>query len=745
MCQRDPMSAVPLRARALSGRGPRPPGRLGVEFAWIWALLSVTSMLVGCDGEPGEVSALRRARPSSEVERAQVDVGVASGADDARTWVVEADLVAEAQRAHVRRHGPILDPRGPGWARVAQVGERDRWLPRRGNEPAGLAWPEGISAVLNFPVGEEGPILKTGSLFAKGIAAGQRVSIFLDERPIGTVPVPMTGRRITFSLPEGGLAPGEHRLRLWFAFTRFVGKRRTPGALGPVTFSPEAVTEEPPKAWTAQRGEGSEKRGALLAGPPASWTFYLWAPPDARFVADAFNAGPAPVEFVVRVQQDGEPAERLGGMRVEPGGEGHLELPLGRFSGQPLRLVLETTGETAPLDTAGWLGARVEALQLGVEALPPVRNVVVWTIDGLRSDRVALGRAGEFPATPNLDLLRAEGAAMVDVWSGGASPEDGHRSLIEPWRGAPTLAAVAASRSRFSAYFGTSTGVEPPLTASFTTAQDLRRTGEPDETRVILRELDAWLDVRKKNPFFVYLSSAEPRRPHATPAPGYQRQYARRREAEAPAVDELEAERAAATVQRHAEYDAQVTAADYWIGQLVSVLTRRGVLHETAVVVVGTVGQDLDTTGLRADGAKLTPDLLRVPVVVWHPDRIADSARPLSRGGTLVDVAGLVAELLGAGRPEAWRTVPLGHALFDGSAMPLRPASARLGGHQVAGRWGDWWLHSSSRGDVLWNVADAAREPADVSTTHPITLRLLRDGLIDAARPAAALNEVRGR
>jgi hypothetical protein len=77
--------------------------------------------------------------------------------------------------------------------------------------------------------------------------------------------------------------------------------------------------------------------------------------------------------------------------------------------------------------------------------------------------------------------------------------------------------------------------------------------------------------------------------------------------------------------------------------------------------------------------------------------------------------------------------------------MPLRPASARLGGHQVAGRWGDWWLHSSSRGDVLWNVADAAREPADVSTTHPITLRLLRDGLIDAARPAAALNEVRGR
>ncbi|MFZ4734624.1 MAG: sulfatase-like hydrolase/transferase [Bradymonadia bacterium] len=701
-------------------------------------------VLVGCEADRGASSELSRARPNAEVESARADIGVAAGANDPRTWVVEADLVADAQRAHVRRHGPILDPRGPGWARVAQVGERDRWLPKRGNEPAGLAWPEGISAVLNFPVGEEGPRLKTGSLFAKGIAAGQRVSIFLDEKPIGTVPVPMTGRRITFSLPEGGLAPGEHRLRLWFAFTRFVGKRRTPGALGPVTFSPEAVTEEPPKAWTAERGEGPEKRGALLAGAPASWTFYLWAPPDARFVADMFNVGPAPLEFVVRVQQDGETAERLGATRVEPGGEGQLELPLGRFSGQPLRLVLETTGETAPLETAGWLGARVEALQRGVDPLPPVRNVVVWTVDGLRSDRVGLGRAGEFPATPNLDLLRAEGAAMVDVWSGGASPDDGHRSLIEPWPGAPTLAAVAATRSRFSAYFGTSTGVEPSLTGSFTTAQDLRRTGEPDETRVILRELDAWLDVRKKNPFFVYLSSAEPRRPHATPAPGYQRLYARRREAEAPVVDDVDAERAAATLQRHAEYDAQVTAADYWIGQLVSVLTRRGVLHETAIVVVGTVGQDLDTTGLRADGAKLTPDLLRVPVVVWHPDRIADSPRPLARGGTLVDVAGLVAELLGAGRPEAWRAVPLGHTLFDGSAMPLRPASARLGA-QVAGRWGDWWLHASSRGVVLWNVADAAREPADVSPTHPITLRLLRDGLVDAARPTAVVGEVRTR
>jgi hypothetical protein len=54
-------------------------------------------------------------------------------------------------------------------------------------------------------------------------------------------------------------------------------------------------------------------------------------------------------------------------------------------------------------------------------------------------------------------------------------------------------------------------------------------------------------------------------------------------------------------------------------------------------------------------------------------------------------------------------------------------------------------LHASSRGVVLWNVADVARAPADVSSTHPITLRLLRDGLVDAARPSAVVGEARAR
>ena len=712
---------------------------------WVRALVWAAA-LGGCDSPEAAppVAPVSTLTTSDAAISASTLTGDAAATPSDVTWTTETDLGAEALRAHVRREGPVLDPRGPGWARVAQVGDRAQWLPRKPGDTSGLAWPEGISTTLYFPVGEEGAALRSGSVFIKGIAAGQRVSLFLDERPVATVGVPMTGRRVTFSLPEGGLAPGEHRLRLWFAFTRFVGKRRTPGGIGAVMFSPSATPEEPPREWIGSRGEGASARPVMFAGAPAAWTFSLWAPPEARFVADTANTGSTAVEFAVWAQRDGAAPERLTAVQVAPGNAAPVVVPLGAYSGQPIRLTLQTTGAPAPLSAAGWVGARIEGVERGTTTLAPVRNLVVWAVDGLRADRVALGRFGEFPATPAMDLLGREGAALTDVWSGGAAPSDGHRSLIEPMPGATTLPALAITRGRFAAYFGTSEGIDPTLTATFTTSQDLRRTGEPDETRVVLREFDDWLDVRKKNPFFVYLSSAEPRRPHATPAPGYQKAYFRRRQFDLPPEDDDAAEAAAERAQRAADYDAQVTAADYWLSQLVAVLERRGVLRQTAIIVVGTVGQDLEAPAHKSDSARLSPDVLRVPAIVWHPDHIATTPRALSSGGSLADLAGLSAELLGAERPSAWRTVPLAHALFDGSPVPLRPAAARLG-TQLTGRWGDWWLDTSVRGVVLWNIASQSRPPADVSSTHPITLRLLRDGLVDAGRSPQQNSDVKPR
>jgi hypothetical protein len=287
--------------------------------------------------------------------------------ENARTFV---DLVSQAKRAHVRRDGPILDPAGPGWDRVAQLGDRKSWLPPPRNESARLAWPEGIGTTLAFPVGPEGPALRTGSIFLKAIAPNQRVTLFLDDVSLGTVAVPTQGRAVTFSLPEGGLAPGEHRLRLWFRFTRFIGKQRTPGGIGPVVLSAETRPGDAPVAWTGAMTLDGQPRPALLAGPPSAWTFYVWLPEQAHFTAEAVT-GPVAVEFRVVVQGDASDPVDVGRLRVEPNARRKVDLDLSRFARQPVRLVLETRaaagGGASTLETSGWVSPALR--------MPPLPDV----------------------------------------------------------------------------------------------------------------------------------------------------------------------------------------------------------------------------------------------------------------------------------------------------------------------------------------------------------------------------------
>lgn len=684
--------------------------------------------------------------------------------ENARTFV---DLVSQAKRAHVRRDGPILDPAGPGWDRVAQLGDRKSWLPPPRNESARLAWPEGIGTTLAFPVGPEGPALRTGSIFLKAIAPNQRVTLFLDDVSLGTVAVPTQGRAVTFSLPEGGLAPGEHRLRLWFRFTRFIGKQRTPGGIGPVVLSAETRPGDAPVAWTGAMTLDGQPRPALLAGPPSAWTFYVWLPEQAHFTAEAVT-GPVAVEFRVVVQGDASDPVDVGRLRVEPNARRKVDLDLSRFARQPVRLVLETRaaagGGASTLETSGWVSPALRMPPLPDVHVPGARNVLVWAVDGLRADRVGLGRGGDRAATPNLDLLFRGGGAGDDVWSGAATADEGHRRLLRPDPAAASLPVLMTGAGRFTGYFGASPEIDPALVAEFTTQFDLRRTGEAPETSVLLRELGEWIDVRKRTPFFAYVTTTDPRQ-DGEAATGYVRHYAQRQRAELEAEAEAEAAAAGATDEvapapnrarfeaeetraalaaLTARYDAQVTATDYWVGQLMALLQGHDVLRDTAIVVVGTTGHALRLG--RGDGAMLSPEVLRVPLVIWHPSMLVERPHGLMRGGDLGDAAATVLELAGVASPPVWRGRGLTAALLFGAALPPRADAAAVGG-QVAARLGDWWLRgSTARGLQLWNLAEDPTARVDLAPVRPIALRLIRDAMQDEARWAPVVERnARGR
>jgi hypothetical protein len=639
-------------------------------------------------------------------------------------WI---DLVAEADGGHVRRGGVVIDPGAPGWSRATGAGG---WLPVRALDGRTVALPDGIGATLQFPVGDEGPDLRELSIWMRPLANGQRVSLFLDGKALTTISVRGEGREYRVRLPARGLAPGEHSLRFYFRLTRFIGRERSAAAIDDVRLLPEGDAPPLADAWTGRLGDVP----ALFAGPPASWSFYAFLPPEARFVARAVVTAGGPVEFAVRVDADGEPTQVVSRTEVAAGATADLDVDLSPWSGRPVRLSLETAGPVAALGEAGWARPAIAAPRADAAAVPPVRNVLVWVVDGLRDDRVALGRGGDHAHTPNLDLLAAEGAAAVGVWSGGASPEEGHRRLLAPATDAPSLATLMAGAGRTTGYLTTSAGTVKTLTAEFGSGLDLRAAGEPAETRVVLREVDAWLATRKRHPFFLYVATVDARAPFQ-PAPGYARLYERAR----PAKEGEDAEDPKRNLR--AAYDAQVSTADYWVGQAVALLSAHGIADETAVVVTGSVGQELRERGGLGDGHALVPELLSVPLVVWHPAlRSGSRARPLLAGGDLADVGATTLALAGAQVPPAWPGRPLLGALFEGRPILPRPSRAQLG-NQFAGRYGTWLLRGATNRDTgLWNLAADPLGREDLAPSHPIALRVLRDALVERRERATALD-----
>ncbi len=622
----------------------------------------------------------------------------------------------------------LLAPGAPGWARVSQLADRGPWLPPKAVGDDQLSWLEGIGGTLFFAVGDEGPSLRTVEIALRPIARGQVVSIFVDEEPVTTTRLDTGTNLQRLTLPTEGLAPGEHSLRFWFRFTRYQGRKRVPAAIGTVRFLPPGDAPPLPEVpWVGPLKVAGVEGPALMAGAPAGWSYYLLPPVGGRLFARAAVQAGGPVDFVVRVGVDGEPTREAGRLTVQPGTAAELDVDLAPWQGRPIRLDLDTEGEAGPLGRAGWIEPTILMPGRPRGEVPPVRNVVLWVVDGLRSDRVGLGRGGDRAATPNIDLLAAEGAAAIEVWSGGASAADGHLRLLQPHPEGPPLAEVMAQGGRRTGLLASSSALTEALGETFQTRVDLRSSGEAPETRILLREMDAWLDVRKKHPFFLYIASDDPRVP-LEPVEGYKRLYQRARPE---TMDDPASERAKRRELRIA-YDAQLSAADYWVGQMVALLHRHGVAEDTAIVVAGTVGQELRENGGLGDGHALVPEVFQVPLVVWHPGlRNRGAPRPLTRGGDLGDVAQTVAVIAGANPPDAWGHLDLVPALFHGLPPPPMPSHARLG-NQVAARFGGWLLRGAGNRELkLWNLRADPSARAEIGAERPIALRTLRDSMLD--------------
>ncbi len=634
------------------------------------------------------------------------------------------DLAASAERAHIRRRGPIYRPGGPGWDRVTRIADRGPWRGVRAVDGRQAAWLDGIGGTLSFPVGPEGESLRWVSVWLRPSDRDQVVSVFLDEQLVVTTKLFFGWKRYVWRLPIDGFGAGEHTLRFWFRFTRPYAGMNTPAAFGDVQFLAAGEQPDSPLEFTAPDAEGRRRR--LIAGPPFGWTHYLLPSAESRlFVTARTESGP-PVDFVIRVAHDGQPIEEARRISLAAGESRDIDLSLDSYAGRPIRVSFDTEGKSGDFERARWEAPSILRPSRHRARTPKVKNVILWAVDGLRGDRLGLGRGGERAETPNIDLLAREGGVALKVWSAGASATDGHRRLLTPQPGAPSLPAQMASVGLTSGLLSASGALESDMTADFATRLNLRRAGEPVDTRTLLREVDGWLTTQKSQPFFLYLVSDDPRVP-LRPARAFQRLYERERPLPTDVTRRVRRSR-----DLFVAYDARLSITDYWVGQLVATLERHSILEDTAIIITGSVGQELRERGGLGDGHALVPQVFRVPLLVWHPGlRNTGQARAFVEGTDLADVAATAVHLVGGQADATWPGVDLSPALFHGVPLPSKPTHARFG-TQYAARYGLWLLRASGLSEVrLWHFLDEEETISDPTLSHPIAVRTLRDSMQD--------------
>lgn len=267
------------------------------------------------------------------------------------------------------------------------------------------------------------------------------------------------------------------------------------------------------------------------------------------------------------------------------------------------------------------------ATSAGCGARTPAKNLVLFTLDTTRADR--LGCYGSTSVqTPNLDRIARRGTIFVNALAVAPITAPSHASILSgtfppfhqvrdndviavpdgiAWlpeilhsHGYATAAIVAAFPLRSAMgfargfdYFGDELEA-PPGSFVMTNLHSVGVASRPGDR--ISSEFRRWLRERPRSmqPFFVWLHYYDPHWPWE-PGSGYAELYA----------DE--------------PYDGEVAFMDDCIGRVIAALDEAGLTESTGIVAVGDHGEGLMDHGELTHALLLYNSTLRVPLIVSLP------------------------------------------------------------------------------------------------------------------------------
>jgi choline-sulfatase len=564
------------------------------------------------------------------------------------------------------------------------------------------------------------------------------------------------------AVPAATVRAGENNVQLRFGGTQKVDGEDLAAAVDWMRVLPAAVPAPvtPPLLYSGlvqDAAVGGQKRKAILLPAPASLTYYVDVPKDAKLIlgvgaVDAAKGGstkPA-VSATIRVTpESGKPKDLWTGALDAAWKE--QQLSLAAYAGNVIKLELSATGDGNVAFSAPTITVPQENT---AQAKAPAKSAIVLLIDTLRADHLPAYEKTSRVKTPVLDAFAAEAAVMESA----QSPENWTKPSVASvltglWpmshgtkQSEAKLSDKALMVSEVFKQAGYTTGsfiANGYVSDKFGFNQgwdyytNYIRENKSTTAEKVFKEAADWVEKNKNKKFFLYVHTIDPHVPYDPPqeflkmyqSEPYSGQVKPRMTPDLlekakrvpPKVKFDDADRA----YLEALYDGEISYHDKYLGVFIERLKKLGVYDDVVFVVTADHGEEFYDHNSYGHGHSVYQELLHVPFLVRWPGTV-----PPQRVATTVstvDISPTVLSASGVAVPDVMEGTDRVPQLLG--ALPSAPAVAFsdfLDDRRVI-RAGRWKLILSGLRATFFDLKSDPGEKVELDLqSHPIALRYCR-------------------
>jgi arylsulfatase A-like enzyme len=744
-------------APALRSRPRRPSARLGSLVAFL---------LASCHGAAKVAPALdatATAAPATTPAPSPAPAPVPPPAADDGGRRTAVDLLANRVHAVSHRSGRlVIDAGGLDFLKYMDGGWKTSWYLGEKDEGHPAALVAGLSALAFLPVdadgdGAGGTAIGDAmlSITMRALAPQQRVSLFVNEKPAGTLEVAPVSKRYDVSVPAALLHAGDNRLRLTFRSAADVaGGKRAAAAVTAIALGPAPLGPPPPNLAPAAVREvdlGGVRRRAFVPGGSSRLSFYLQIPEGAA-LAFALGAPTAGGQALVRVAVDGQPTRTVFTSGVDTKWTPAL-VELGAAAGQAARidLVSQAAGEIA------WAEPRLVVKAPPAAALPTPRprfdHIFVWMVDTLRADKLHAWNPKTRVLTPNYDAFAADATRFEWAQVPGTWSLPSHASLLTGVY--PTVHKATAHEARLSkevpfvaedlkkagyrtAMFSSNGYISSKwgFDRGWDVNRNFIRESLPNGADYLWKTAKAWIVPGLAKREFAYLATIEPHVAY-TPKKEFLAKYWDK--VYAGPIKPVQSGVQLGLIKAgklkvndndkaylEALHDAEITGSDALFAGFIADLKKMGVYDTSAVIVVSDHGDQFYEHGSVGHGDTVYQELTHVPLIIRAPG-LYPKGHVVHADVEIMDVYATLLDLAGVKPGPNVEGTTLTPLAYD--EVGARPRAALTVDGQIArGLKVERYrlVHKGPGRMELYDERVDPREQKDVAADHPIALRGMR-------------------